>query len=77
MATPSENNIMLWNAVIFGPAETPFEDGLFFAIALMFLGIFKLVIEFTEEYPNKAPKVRFISKIFHPNGTSTFITSLM
>lgn len=27
MATPSENNIMLWNAVIFGPAETPFEDG--------------------------------------------------
>uniref|UniRef100_A0A3B4ZRX3 UBC core domain-containing protein n=1 Tax=Stegastes partitus TaxID=144197 RepID=A0A3B4ZRX3_9TELE len=24
---PSENNIMLWNAVIFGPVGTPFEDG--------------------------------------------------
>uniref|UniRef100_A0AAZ3RTW6 UBC core domain-containing protein n=1 Tax=Oncorhynchus tshawytscha TaxID=74940 RepID=A0AAZ3RTW6_ONCTS len=23
---PSENNIMLWNAVIFGPVATPFED---------------------------------------------------
>ncbi|XP_017560797.1 ubiquitin-conjugating enzyme E2 B isoform X2 [Pygocentrus nattereri] len=23
---PSENNIMLWNAVIFGPVGTPFED---------------------------------------------------
>uniref|UniRef100_A0A8C2IFL2 Ubiquitin-conjugating enzyme E2B (RAD6 homolog) n=1 Tax=Cyprinus carpio TaxID=7962 RepID=A0A8C2IFL2_CYPCA len=42
---PSENNIMLWNAVIFG----------------------YLVIEFSEEYPNKPPTVRFISKMFHPN----------
>jgi hypothetical protein len=38
---------MLWNAVIFGPHETPFEDG-----------TFKLTIEFTEEYPNKPPTVR-------------------
>ncbi|XP_018607112.1 ubiquitin-conjugating enzyme E2 B [Scleropages formosus] len=53
---PSENNIMLWNAVIFGPVGTPFEDG-----------TFKLVIEFSEEYPNKPPTVRFISKMFHPN----------
>ena len=26
---PGENNIMIWNAVIFGPHETPFEDGTF------------------------------------------------
>ena len=25
---PGENNIMLWNAVIFGPHETPFEVAL-------------------------------------------------
>ena len=25
--TPSDTNIMLWNAVIFGPQETPFVDG--------------------------------------------------
>ncbi|XP_021435607.2 ubiquitin-conjugating enzyme E2 A isoform X1 [Oncorhynchus mykiss] len=53
---PSENNIMVWNAVIFGPEGTPFEDG-----------TFKLTVEFTEEYPNKPPTVRFVSKMFHPN----------
>ena len=53
---PGDNNIMLWNAVIFGPHDTPFEDG-----------TFKLTIEFTEEYPNKPPTVRFISRMFHPN----------
>ena len=53
---PGENNIMLWNAVIFGPHDTPFEDG-----------TFKLTMEFTEEYPNKPPVVKFLSKMFHPN----------
>lgn len=47
---------MLWNAVIFGPEETPFEDG-----------TFKLRMEFTEEYPNKPPNVSFLSKMYHPN----------
>ena len=28
-AAPCENNIMKWNAVIFGPVDTPFEDGTF------------------------------------------------
>ncbi|XP_043829852.1 ubiquitin-conjugating enzyme E2 A isoform X1 [Dromiciops gliroides] len=32
-----------------------------------FSGTFKLTIEFTEEYPNKPPTVRFVSKMFHPN----------
>merc|ERR1712184_80697 len=53
---PSDNNIMVWDAVIYGPADTPFEDG-----------TFKLQIEFSEEYPNKPPKVKFLSKMFHPN----------
>ena len=39
------------------PHDTPFEDG-----------TFKLTISFTEEYPNKPPTVRFVSKMFHPNG---------
>ena len=38
------------------PHDTPFEDG-----------TFKLIMEFTEEYPNKPPLVRFMSKMFHPN----------
>eukprot|EP01134_Creolimax_fragrantissima_P003032 CFRG3032T1 len=53
---PGDNNIMLWNAVIFGPEGTPFEDG-----------TFKLTMEFSEDYPNKPPIVRFASKMFHPN----------
>uniref|UniRef100_A0A6I8P0G3 E2 ubiquitin-conjugating enzyme n=1 Tax=Ornithorhynchus anatinus TaxID=9258 RepID=A0A6I8P0G3_ORNAN len=57
---PSENNIMVWNAVIFG-----FSFGLNFAFFTA--GTFKLTIEFTEEYPNKPPTVRFVSKMFHPN----------
>ncbi|CAB4062378.1 UBE2A [Lepeophtheirus salmonis] len=47
---------MVWNAVIFGPHDTPFEDG-----------TFKLTMEFSEEYPNKPPLVKFLSKMFHPN----------
>lgn len=31
-------------------------------------GTFKLSLEFSEDYPNKAPKVKFLSKVFHPNG---------
>ena len=53
---PAENNIMKWNAVIFGPSDTPFEEG-----------TFKLILEFSEEYPNKSPRVKFLSKMFHPN----------
>lgn len=53
---PMDTNIMLWQAVIFGPDDTPWEGG-----------TFKLVLEFTEDYPNKAPQVRFLTKMFHPN----------
>lgn len=38
------------------PSDTPFEDG-----------TFKLTMEFNEEYPNKPPTVKFVSKMFHPN----------
>jgi ubiquitin-conjugating enzyme E2 A len=37
-------------------ADTPFEDG-----------TFRLLLTFNENYPNSAPTVKFISKIFHPN----------
>jgi hypothetical protein len=48
---------MVWQAVIFGPDDTPWEGG-----------TFSLILEFGEEYPNKPPKVRFVSKVYHPNG---------
>jgi ubiquitin-conjugating enzyme E2 A len=55
-AAPLHENIMVWQAVIFGPDETPWEGG-----------TFNLLLEFSEDYPNKPPKVRFVSRIFHPN----------
>lgn len=48
------------NAVIIGPADTPFEDG-----------TFRLVMQFEEQYPNKPPQVKFISQMFHPNVYAT------
>merc|ERR1711908_75353 len=53
---PCDNDIMKWHAVIFGPDETPWEDG-----------TFKLSLTFSEDYPNKAPTVKFLTKMFHPN----------
>jgi len=53
---PLQSNILSWQAVIFGPDDTPWEGG-----------TFNLTLEFTEEYPNKPPKVKFITKMFHPN----------
>jgi len=55
-APAKDDDIMKWNAVIFGPDDTAWEGG-----------TFQLTMEFTEEYPNKAPDVRFTTKMFHPN----------
>ncbi|KAI3385004.1 hypothetical protein SNEBB_000307 [Seison nebaliae] len=55
-ASPKNNNILQWNAVIFGPSDTPFEDG-----------TFRLRLDFNEEYPNKPPMVQFLTRMFHPN----------
>lgn len=55
-AAPLENNLLMWQAVIFGPDDTAWEGG-----------TFNLTMEFTEEYPSKPPKVRFVTPIFHPN----------
>lgn len=53
---PTEDNILKWDAIIFGPDDTPFEGG-----------TFKLTMEFTDKYPHDAPKVKFVTKLFHPN----------
>merc|ERR1711991_391322 len=55
-AAPQDTNILKWQAVIFGPDGTEWEDA-----------TFQLSLDFSEEYPNKAPLVKFLTPIFHPN----------
>ncbi|CAK8675580.1 ubiquitin-conjugating enzyme E2 N-like [Clavelina lepadiformis] len=55
-ATPDENNLRYFHVTINGPKDSPFEGG-----------VFKLELFLPEEYPMAAPKVRFNTKIYHPN----------
>ena len=55
-AEPDEGNARYFHVVITGPEDSPFEGG-----------TFKLELFLPEEYPMAAPKVRFITKIYHPN----------
>ncbi|KAG7775403.1 hypothetical protein KL930_003603 [Ogataea haglerorum] len=55
-ASPLADNVMIWNGIIIGPQDTPYEDG-----------TFRLRLTFDEQYPNKPPNVRFTSEMFHPN----------
>eukprot|EP01132_Coremiostelium_polycephalum_P010223 gene10223-12537_t len=55
-ACPNDKNLMLWNASIFGPEETPYENG-----------VYQLNLVFSDMYPDKPPKVKFTTSMFHPN----------
>uniref|UniRef100_A0A8C7BXR4 UBC core domain-containing protein n=1 Tax=Neovison vison TaxID=452646 RepID=A0A8C7BXR4_NEOVI len=55
-AEPDESNARYFHVVIAGPQDSPFEGG-----------TFKLELFLPEEYPMAAPKVRFMTKIYHPN----------
>jgi len=55
-ATPDDNNARYFHVGVAGPSESPYEGGLF-----------KLELFLPEEYPMSAPKVRFMTKIYHPN----------
>eukprot|EP00935_MAST-01C_sp_MAST-1C-sp1_P002751 g2751.t1 len=50
-------NLMKWECCIPGKAGSPW-----------FGGLFKLTMEFSEDYPSKPPKCKFVPPLFHPNG---------
>mmetsp|Transcript_70134 Transcript_70134/g.97536 ORF Transcript_70134/g.97536 Transcript_70134/m.97536 type:complete len:150 (+) Transcript_70134:124-573(+) len=55
-ATPYEDNLRYFNVIITGPEASPYEGG-----------VFKLELFLPQEYPMAPPKVRFLTKIYHPN----------
>ena len=61
---PFDSQVLQWSAYIYGyarlsrPENTDWEGG-----------VFQLLFEFPANYPQKPPKVRFLTKVFHPNGT--------
>ncbi|GAA6021928.1 hypothetical protein JCM11491_004797 [Sporobolomyces phaffii] len=55
-AIPHDDNLRYFDVLISGPNESPFEGG-----------IFKLELFLPEDYPMAPPKVRFLTKVYHPN----------
>ena len=50
------DDLFVWKLIIQGPEGTPFVGGRFI-----------VNVDFSDNYPFKAPKVLFKTKIFHPN----------
>ncbi|OZJ02434.1 hypothetical protein BZG36_04466 [Bifiguratus adelaidae] len=57
-ATPHDDNLRYFDVVIAGPTQSPFEGKLLSSLLELFL---------PDEYPMAPPKVRFLTKIYHPN----------
>ena len=53
---PHESNPRYFLIKLFGPKETPYENG-----------VFSLEMFLPAQYPMEAPKVRFLTRVWHPN----------
>ncbi|AAS50829.1 ABR059Wp [Eremothecium gossypii ATCC 10895] len=52
----SEDNLFLWDCLIEGPADSPYEGG-----------VFNARLQFPRDYPLSPPKLTFTPSILHPN----------
>jgi len=51
-----EDDLNHWLVLMQGPKDTPYEGG-----------VFKLKFNFPDNYPFKAPDVKFMTTVYHPN----------
>jgi ubiquitin-protein ligase len=73
-AAPHEDNLRYFDVTIQGPDGSPFQSASAPFLQSIRLpkdtradGLFKLELFLPEEYPMAPPKVRFLTKIYHPN----------
>ena len=53
---PTKDNFYKWDVIMIGPPDTLFEGA-----------NIKAVIDFPQDYPNKAPQFKFVTPLYHPN----------
>lgn len=54
-----ETNLLCWEGTIEGPSGTPYEGG-----------VFRINITLPSEYPFVPPKMKFVTRVWHPNISS-------